>query len=66
MSVILEWHHGESNSIIIADTVIEEKTFDTEGNAVEGNFWCSGCDYIQRPEVFNEVQLAIRSCNSSV
>ena len=59
MSVILEGHCRESDSIVVANPLIKEKTLHTEGNAVERNLGSGGRDNVQLPELVNKVHASI-------
>lgn len=66
MSVVFEGHSGESDSVIVADSLVEEKTLDSERDAVKRHFGGGGSDHIQLPELVNKVHGAIGGRNRSV
>ena len=66
MSLVLERHGWETNSVIVSDTVIEEKTLDTDREAVERHLRSFWSDNVQRPIFVDELHLAICVCNCSI
>ena len=66
MSVILERHGGESDTIIITDTFIKEETLDSDLDAIEGDLRHDGSDDIDHPVGVNELNVSSCVCNGLI
>lgn len=66
MSVILERHGGESDTIIITDTFIKEETLDSDLDAIEGDLRHDGSDDIDHPVGVDEFNVSSCVCDGLV
>jgi len=59
VSVILEGHGGEANSVVVANSLVKEQTFDSKRDAVKRHFGRGWSDHIQLPELVNKVHASV-------
>ena len=59
MRVVLIGHCWEANSVVIADSLVEEQALDSDLQAVEGYLGLHGSDYVELPEFVEEVEASI-------
>ena len=66
MCVILEGHCWEADTVVVTDSIIEEKALDSDLEAVEGDLGGLRCDDIQLPVRVNEVDITLGQVNGGV